>query len=356
MRCALRIRAPCSGISHRTASISFIRSCWRRCCWAPWPPRISTSPASTAIPDRLRRRPTAGSSQPHGRPSTGTRRSSASLPSSCASVRSTATKALRTRRPACWPTARWRHRSCRPRTRRLRTRRYGNRWARKPATCCARPNGRGWSRASCPCRNNCRSFGPCTTPPWSATRRRGAGGGGPVGPAFPLPQSLPQFRALYDATMERHQAPPFFRYDDAYWQQLLALGAQGLRLFGTFGRCTGGRMTAAAMAIVHGASGLYHLGASGDEGAGPGAGNLSLFAMSCALMDSGVGFLNLTGGRTAAPDDPLLLFKRSNANGTAVFHIGQRIVDPPAYNAVARQWQQLRGAPPEAGKVVFWRF
>ncbi|ABM60544.1 GNAT family N-acetyltransferase [Verminephrobacter eiseniae] len=179
---------------------------------------------------------------------------------------------------------------------------------------------------------------------------------GLVARELPLPQYLPQFRALYDATMERHQAPPFFRYDDAYWQQLLALGAQGLRLFGTFGRCTGGRMTAAAMAIVHGASGLYHLGASGDEGAGPGAGNLSLFAMSCALMDSGVGFLNLTGGRTAAPDDPLLLFKRSNANGTAVFHIGQRIVDPPAYNAVARQWQQLRGAPPEAGKVVFWRF
>lgn len=173
---------------------------------------------------------------------------------------------------------------------------------------------------------------------------------------LPLPQYLPQFRALYDATMERHQAPPFFRYDDAYWQQLLALGAQGLRLFGTFDRCADARMVAAAMAIVHGASGLYHLGASLGEGAGPGAGNLSLFAMSCALIDSGVGFVNLTGGRTTAPNDPLLLFKRSNANGTAVFHIGQRIIDPPAYNAVAWQWQQLRGRPPEAGKTVFWRF
>lgn len=167
-----------------------------------------------------------------------------------------------------------------------------------------------------------------------------------------LPQYLPQFRALYDQTMARNQAPGFFRYDDAYWERLLALGPAGLRLFGTF---EGERMVAASMAVAHGRSGLYHLGASLGEYAKLGAGNLSLFSMSCGLMEAGVAFLNMTGGRTSAADDALLLFKRSNANGTAAFHIGKRIVDPLAYNALAAQWQQLHGSPPDAEKIVFWR-
>lgn len=167
-----------------------------------------------------------------------------------------------------------------------------------------------------------------------------------------LPQHLSQFRALYDETMARNNAPAFFRYDDAYWEQLLALGPRGLRLFGAF---AGDRLVAASMAVAHGRSGLYHLGASLADYAKLGAGNLSLFTMSCGLMEGGVNFLNMTGGRTAAADDPLLLFKRSNANGTATFHIGKRIVDPLAYNAMATQWRELRGSPPDAEKIVFWR-
>lgn len=169
---------------------------------------------------------------------------------------------------------------------------------------------------------------------------------------LPLPGYLPAFRALYDETMQRNQAPVFFRYDDAYWTQLMNLGPHGLRLFGTF---TGEKLVAASMAVAHGRSGLYHLGASLTEYAKLGAGNLSLFAMSRGLAEGGVEFLNMTGGRTAAADDPLLLFKRSNANGTATFHIGKRVVDPLAYNRVATQWCELRGEPPDTEKIVFWR-
>lgn len=169
---------------------------------------------------------------------------------------------------------------------------------------------------------------------------------------LPMPRYLPAFRALYDETMQRNQAPVFFRYDDAYWEQLLNLGAQGLRLFGTF---AGDRLVAASMAVAHGRSGLYHLGASLTEYARLGAGNLSLFAMSRGLAEGGVEFLNMTGGRTASVDDPLLLFKRSNANATATFHIGKRVVDPLAYNTMATLWHELQGSPPDAEKIVFWR-
>jgi hypothetical protein len=167
-----------------------------------------------------------------------------------------------------------------------------------------------------------------------------------------LPQHLPAFRALYQQTMDRNAAPPFFRYDDAYWTELLRLEPGALRLFAA---CSGDRMVAACMSVSFGASGLYHLGASLEAYARSGAGNLCLFAMSRALMDSGVAFLNMTGGRTPKPGDPLLLFKRSNATGTAPFHIGKRVLDAAAYNALAAAWQARHGQPPSPEKLIFWR-
>ena len=169
---------------------------------------------------------------------------------------------------------------------------------------------------------------------------------------LPLPDHLPAFRALYEETMRRNNAPEFFWYDDAYWNHLLALGSHGLRLFGVY---AGPQLVAAAMAVAHGRSGLYHLGASLTEYAKLGAGNLSLYAMSCGLMASGVTFLNMTGGRSARADDPLLLFKRSNANSTAVFHIGKRVLNIAAYNGLSAQWQRQHGHEPDADKIIFWR-
>ena len=167
-----------------------------------------------------------------------------------------------------------------------------------------------------------------------------------------LPAHLPEFRALYAETMSRNGAPEFFLYDDDYWAHMLALTPQHMRLFGTL---VEGQLVAASISITHGSSGLYHLGASLVEYAKLGAGNLCLYAMSCGLLADGVVFLNMTGGRTINADDPLLLFKRSNSNDLVTFHIGKRIIDTPAYNALACTWQQLHGKLPEPGKIIFWR-
>lgn len=162
-----------------------------------------------------------------------------------------------------------------------------------------------------------------------------------------LPRHLAAFRALYDDTMGRNNAPEFFHYDDSYWRHLLALGGD-LRLFGVF---SGDALVACAMSVSHGACGLYHLGASLPDASRLGAGNLSLYAMSCGLMRAGVTFINMTGGRSTAADDPLLLFKKSNATGTAPFHIGKRIIDRDAYAHAARLWD----GTPDPAKLIFWR-
>ncbi len=165
-----------------------------------------------------------------------------------------------------------------------------------------------------------------------------------------LPAGLPAFRALYEDTMNRNKAPEFFWYDDAYYQNLMLLG-YGLRLFGVF---AGEALVAASMSVSHGASGLYHLGASLPEHAKSGAGNLALFEMSRGLMRAGVTFINMTGGRTMAADDPLLLFKKSNATGTAAFYIGKRILDETAYASVREAWAKEHGDP-GTGRIIFWR-
>ena len=126
----------------------------------------------------------------------------------------------------------------------------------------------------------------------------------------------------------------------------------GLRLFAA---CEGERMVAGAMAVVHGRCGLYHLGASLPEAAKLGAGTLSLFAMSRGLAASGVTVVNMTGGRSTREDDPLLLFKRSNATGTAPFHIGRRVLDADAYNRLRAAWERVHGAAPDETRLIFWR-
>lgn len=173
-----------------------------------------------------------------------------------------------------------------------------------------------------------------------------------TGRELALPAHLPEFRALYAETMRRNAASDFFWYDDAYWEALLALGPQAVRLFATL---DSSRMVAASMAIAHGPSAVYHLGASMPEAARLGAGNLSLFTMSTALAASGVDFLNMTGGRSSRDDDPLLLFKRSNATGTAPFLIGRRVLDAAAYNDLRAAWEHAHHAAPDDTRLIFWR-
>lgn len=165
-------------------------------------------------------------------------------------------------------------------------------------------------------------------------------------------KGVPQFRKLYEETMSRNEAPEFFLYDDEYYNRLLSLPPGELRLFGVFHE---GGMVAASMAIVYKESALYHLGASRSEFSAQGAGNLAMFAMSKGLMESGVKFLTVGGGRTTAEDDPLFRFKKSNATAVENYYIGKRITDLTRYEEVQKIWQKKNGTTTDASKLIFYR-
>ena len=160
------------------------------------------------------------------------------------------------------------------------------------------------------------------------------------------------FRTLYEETMQRNESPEFFLYDDAYYDTLLSLPEGEFRLFGVF---HGEKLVSAAIALTAGQGALYHLGAGLAEYAHNGAGNLCLFEMSKNLMTDGVSFLNVGGGRTTDPDDPLLRFKKSNAMATETFYIGKRIVDAGGYRDVTRLWKAATGKDIDASKLIFYR-
>ena len=159
------------------------------------------------------------------------------------------------------------------------------------------------------------------------------------------------FRTLYNGTMKRNASPDFFYYGDGYFQHLLLLPENELRLYGVFSQ---DELVAAAIALVHGHGALYHLGASQDGFTSLGANNLCLFQMSASLMNSGVRFLNLGGGRTTTDDDPLLRFKRSNATTVEDYVIGKRILDEDGYRLVGEDWSKAFG-PRDPTKIIFYR-
>ncbi len=163
---------------------------------------------------------------------------------------------------------------------------------------------------------------------------------------------LDDFRALYDATMQRNEAPGFFYYDDTYYKKLLSLPDDEIRLYGAF---AADRMVSACISLSYKQGALYHLGASLPEFAKAGANNLVLFEMSKDLLESGVTYLNMGGGKTTAEDDALLRFKKSNATGLDRYYIGKRVLDQAAYAEVIALWEEVNSKKMDSGNLLFYR-
>lgn len=163
---------------------------------------------------------------------------------------------------------------------------------------------------------------------------------------------LSKFRALYDNTMDRNQATFFFMYDDDYFNKLLSMPSNDVKLIGVF---KGEEMIASAIAIIYQECALYHLGASKTEYSNLGSGNLCLFFLSQNLIDHGVKFLNLGGGRTTSDDDALYKFKKNNSTHVEDYSIGKRIIDKEGYEVLKRRWLAINTSNNHTNKLIFYR-
>lgn len=163
---------------------------------------------------------------------------------------------------------------------------------------------------------------------------------------------LMEFRNLYQETMGRNQASDFFMYDDAYYDLLLNLPEEELVLFAVY---QDDKMVAAAMGLVHRDMAFYHLGASTTAASKMGAGNLVLFEMAKGLVERGINYFCIGGGRSTAQDDPLYKFKKSNGTSVGEFYIGKRVIQSDSYESVVKNWEAINHSKINSDNLQFYR-
>ncbi len=134
------------------------------------------------------------------------------------------------------------------------------------------------------------------------------------------------FRRLYEDTMRRVDAKPYYLFPDGYYERLGAL-SDGTWL----GRVLDGdRAVAAALffrfdRLVH-----YHLAGSERQAARDGANNLLLDAVARRGMADGADGFHLGGGLREG--DALHRFKRSLGGEALPFRVARTVLDPDRYH------------------------
>jgi serine/alanine adding enzyme len=140
------------------------------------------------------------------------------------------------------------------------------------------------------------------------------------------PGDLAEFVAVYERTMRRAGAAPFYLFSPAYWEALRA--AVGLVRVDVR---RGGELAASVLGMGEPPWLHYHLGGTSESGRGSGASQLALYALARWGKENGYTMLHLGGG-VGGRSDSLLRYKLRFAPGGLVrAAIGKAVHDLPAY-------------------------
>lgn len=167
-----------------------------------------------------------------------------------------------------------------------------------------------------------------------------------------VPEGLADFRKIYDETMDRAGATTFYKFSDAYFEALKALGPAKLVLF--VARQVK-QPIAAALCLVSGRTLHYHLGGALRAALDVRPMNALFHGIFDWARERGLTRAHLGGGRTAAPDDTLLRFKSTLGRGRAQFHFVKQVFDVDAYEQLAQDWRKRSGTSHLPPQVLFWR-
>jgi serine/alanine adding enzyme len=146
------------------------------------------------------------------------------------------------------------------------------------------------------------------------------------------PESLADFRELYETTMQRLEASSFYFFEREYWDMLARDLREHLVLVESV---LDGQVVAAVLCLSAAPWLHYHLGASDEAGRAIGASHLALFVAAQWAQEQGYSTFNLGGG-VGGGDDTLLRFKaRFDPGGILPSFIGKQVNDPVAYRELS---------------------
>jgi serine/alanine adding enzyme len=146
----------------------------------------------------------------------------------------------------------------------------------------------------------------------------------------PRPESLDRFVAVYERTMRRAGASPFYFFPPGYWDAL----SRDVSLVRVDVRGDG-ELLASVLGMGEPPWLHYHLGGAADAARGTGASHLALYALAAWGREQGFSTLHLGGG-VGGRDDSLLEFKlRFAPAGRVGVAIGKAVHDLDAYLRLA---------------------
>jgi hypothetical protein len=140
------------------------------------------------------------------------------------------------------------------------------------------------------------------------------------------PRDLTEFVPLYEHTMRRAGAAPFYLFPPAYWEAL----ARDVPLVRVDVRADG-RLIASALGMGEAPWLHYHLGAAADAARGTGASHLALYELARWGREQGFTTFHLGGGVGGRADSLLEYKLRFAPDGLTEAAIGKAVHDEAAY-------------------------
>ena len=147
------------------------------------------------------------------------------------------------------------------------------------------------------------------------------------------------FQPLYEETMKRAGADPFYFFPDEYWAALDRLG-DGLARFEVF---HDEEVAASALCLASPPWLHYHLGAASEAGRKLGATTFLLYEIARWAQERGYSRFHLGGGVGGGRDSLQEFKRRFDPGGECPMAIGKVVHDPEAYSRLGGNPGDLSG-------------
>ena len=163
---------------------------------------------------------------------------------------------------------------------------------------------------------------------------------------------MTEFRVVYEKTMKRRQAKPYYFFNDAFFESILSNLTGHTKIYLAH---HDGVVVSALLILYSAGNAKSHLGGNLAEYMHLNANNFLHFEAAKDLLSMGCGTL-LMGGGYGGTDDSLLQFKKTFAPGGVLpSHTARRIHDPETYDKLVHTKVRLCGPAQDSSYFPVYR-